>query len=108
VRGYRQDLLLGDNGLFASAEVRTPILKIPQWDTTVQLTPFFDFATIWNSDQAPLETQTISSVGVGLRFLVGNTFNARLDWGIPLTSVDRRGNSLQENGLYFTLEFFPF
>jgi hemolysin activation/secretion protein len=108
VRGYRQDLLLADNGLFASAEVRTPILKIPQWDTTVQLTPFLDFATIWNSDQAPLETQTISSVGVGLRFLVGNIFNARLDWGIPLTSVERRGNSLQENGLYFTLEFFPF
>lgn len=29
VRGYRQDLLLSDNGAFASAEVRLPILRLP-------------------------------------------------------------------------------
>ncbi len=105
VRGYRQDVLLADNGLFASAEFRTPILKIPEWDTVIQLTPFFDFGTVWNSDEIALETQTISSVGLGLRFLVGDYFNARIDWGVPLVSVDRRGDSLQENGIYFTVEF---
>lgn len=108
VRGYRQDVLLADNGLFASAEIRTPIFKIPQWDTQVQLTPFFDFGTVWNSDQTPLQTQTISSVGLGLRFSVGNLLNARLDWGIPLVNVPDRGDSLQENGLYFSLEYLPF
>ena len=107
VRGYRQDVLLADNGLFASADLRTPILKIPEWDTVIQLTPFFDFGTVWNSDETALETQTISSVGLGLRFLIGDTLNARIDWGLPLVSVNHRGNSLQENGIYFSVEFFP-
>ncbi|MTJ54554.1 ShlB/FhaC/HecB family hemolysin secretion/activation protein [Anabaena sp. UHCC 0253] len=110
VRGYRQDQLLADNGLFASAELRTPILKIPQWQTTVQLSPFFDFGTIWNHSNSEVEIlkKTLSSVGLGLRFLVGNNFNARIDWGIPLVNLNTTGNTLQENGIYFTVEYKPF
>ncbi|MFM2060529.1 MAG: hypothetical protein RLZZ507_199 [Cyanobacteriota bacterium] len=110
VRGYRQDSLLADNGLFASAEVRTAILRIPKWQTTLELSPFFDFGTVWNhsSSDVDIEQQTLSSVGVGLRLLVGQNFNARFDWGIPLVNVDRTGNTLQENGLYFSVEYRPF
>ena len=110
VRGYRQDNLLGDNGLFASVEVRTPILKIPQWQTTVQLVPFFDFGTVWNhgDSEVTISKKTLSSVGLGLRFAVANKFNARLDWGVPLVTIPRSGDTLQENGLYFTLEYNPF
>lgn len=110
VRGYRQDFLLADNGLFASAEIRTSILRIPKWQTTLELTPFFDFGTVWNdaTSQVNIEQQTISSVGVGLRLLVGRNFNARLDWGIPLVNVDQTGNSWQENGLYFSVQYRPF
>jgi hemolysin activation/secretion protein len=108
VRGYRQDALLADNGLFASAEIRTPILKIPEWQTTLQLTPFFDFGTVWNSDETDVTKQTISSVGLGLRLLVGTNFTARLDWGIPLVELESSGDTLQENGLYFTIEYSPF
>ena len=106
VRGYRQDLLLADNGFFASAEVRTSILRIPEWETTLQLTPFFDFGTAWNSDGSPvLPRQSLYSFGLGLRLLIGDNFNARLDWGIPLADVEKIGDSLQENGLYFVVEY---
>jgi len=110
VRGYRQDNLLADNGLFMSAEVRTPILKMPKWQTTVQLAPFFDFGTVWNDghSETVISQRTLSSVGLGLRFLVGNKLNARLDWGIPLVHIPRTGDTLQENGIYFTLEYNPF
>ncbi|MFM6157687.1 MAG: ShlB/FhaC/HecB family hemolysin secretion/activation protein, partial [Sphaerospermopsis kisseleviana] len=110
VRGYRQDQLLADNGLFASGELRTSIIKIPKWQTTVQLSPFFDFGTVWNhyNSETKILKQTLSSVGLGLRFLVGNNFNARIDWGIPLVKIDRSGNTLQENGIYFTVEYKPF
>lgn len=110
VRGYRQDQLLADNGLFASAELRTSILKIPNWQTTIQLTPFFDFGIVWNhgDSEVKIVKQTLSSVGLGLRFLVGNNFNAKFDWGIPLVKLDRTGNTLQENGIYFTVEYKPF
>ena len=108
VRGYRQDSLLADNGLFASAEVRTTIVRIPDWQTTLQLTPFFDIGTVWNSDEVDINNRTLSSFGLGLRLSVGNSFNARLDWGLPLVDIDNRGDSLQENGIYFAVEYRPF
>ncbi|MEA5578608.1 ShlB/FhaC/HecB family hemolysin secretion/activation protein [Anabaena sp. UHCC 0451] len=110
VRGYRQDSLLADNGLFASAEIRTAILRVPKWQTTLELTPFFDLGTVWNhsNSDVDIKQKTLSSLGVGLRLLVGQNFNARFDWGVPLVKVDRTGNSLQENGLYFSIEYKPF
>ncbi|NEO34293.1 MAG: ShlB/FhaC/HecB family hemolysin secretion/activation protein [Symploca sp. SIO3C6] len=105
VRGYRQDALLADHGLFASAEVRTPILRIREWETTLQLTPFIDFGTVWNSDDLELEESTLVSVGLGLRLLLGNKLRARLDWGIPLVDLDDIGDSLQEDGIYFSVNY---
>ncbi|NEP00128.1 MAG: ShlB/FhaC/HecB family hemolysin secretion/activation protein [Symploca sp. SIO2E9] len=105
VRGYRQDALLADHGLFASAEIRTPILRIPEWETVLQLTPFIDFGTVWNSDDLELEESTLVSVGLGLRLLLGNNFRARLDWGIPLVGLDDIGDSSQEDGLYFSVSY---
>lgn len=103
VRGYRQDLVLGDNGLFASAEVRIPLLRVERWDGVVQLAPFFDLGTIWNSDDE-ITNDFISAVGLGLIVDVGE-FDARLDWGIPLVEIDTEGNSLQEDGIYFSLDY---
>ncbi len=40
VRGYRQDALLTDNGIFASAEVRIPILRLPGINGLCRLHPF--------------------------------------------------------------------
>jgi hemolysin activation/secretion protein len=77
VRGYEQDVLLADNGWFASAELRTNILKIPQWDTTLQLSPFFDFGMVWNNDNISLDKNNLASVGLGLRLLVDDKFTAR-------------------------------
>ena len=112
VRGYRQDALLGDNGWFNSAEVRATVLSISKWDTSLQLTPFVDFGTVWNSndfeDDLDLETNTLVSTGIGLRLQVSDRFTSRLDWGIPLVDLDTSGDSWQENGVYFSLEARPF
>ena len=108
VRGYRQDALLGDNGWFNSAEIRATILRIPQWQTSLQLTPFVDFGTVWNSDDLQLETNTLVSTGIGLRLQISDYFASRLDWGIPLVDLDTEGDSLQEDGVYFSLELQPF
>ena len=106
VRGYRQDLLLGDNGIFASAEVRIPILRIPSLDGVVQLTPFVDIGTIWNKEERiEIENDVLPSVGLGLNFSAGDRFSARLDWGIPLVDVEVEKNSLQEDGIYFSINY---
>lgn len=107
VRGYRQDASIGDNGFFSSLEIRASILQIPDWKTTVQITPFFDFGTVWNqsSSDSKLDKNTLFSVGLGLRLLIGNNFNARIDWGIPLVKLESNGDTLQENGVYFQVEY---
>ena len=109
VRGYRQDLLLSDNGFFASAELRTSIARIPKWQTTLQLTPFFDLGTAWNRrDASVIPRKSLYSIGLGLRLEVGEIFNARIDYGIPLAELDVEKNTLQENGIYFHIEYKPF
>ena len=108
VRGYRQDALLGDNGLFNSAEIRATILRIPKWETSLQLTPFVDFGKVWNTDNITFDKSTLVSVGVGLRLQISDDFAARLDWGIPLVDLENEGDTLQEDGVYFSLELKPF
>jgi len=108
LRGYRQNSLIADNGIFASAELRASIVKIPQWQTTLQVTPFVDFGTAWNDDNVEVEESTLTSVGLGLRLLVGDSFRARVDWGIPLIDQDTIDDSLQEDQITFNLEYRPF
>ncbi len=110
VRGYRQDFLLTDNGALASVELRLPIVRVSQWDGVLQVTPFVDVGTAWNNSSSRDEnnTNTLASVGLGLRWLQGNNFTAAVEWGIPLVSVNTQGNTWQENGLYFFVQYNPF
>ena len=117
VRGYRQDALLADSGIFASAELRYPILRTGDKKGVLQVTPFVDFGNVWNHPgSAALETNTLLSTGLGLRWQYGDRWNARGGWGIPLIGI-KSGDSLrdssasrswQERGLYFSVEFKPF
>ncbi|MBN3943659.1 MAG: ShlB/FhaC/HecB family hemolysin secretion/activation protein [Nostoc sp.] len=110
IRGYRQDYLLTDNGTFVSAEVQVPILRLPQIDSTLQVVPFVDFGVGWNSSgEDNPDHNTLAAVGLGLRWAQGDRFTVRLDWGIPLVSVNSNDErTLQENGLYFSLLYNPF
>ena len=110
VRGYRQDYLLTDNGAFVSAEVQVPILRLPQINSTLQVVPFVDFGVGWNSSgRENPDPNTLAAVGLGLRWSQGDRFTVRLDWGIPLISVNSSNEkTLQENGLYFSLLYNPF
>jgi hemolysin activation/secretion protein len=106
VRGYRQDALLTDSGLLAAAEVRLPIVRIPQWDSTIALTPFLELGHGWNRGRP--DSNTLLSVGMGLRWRLGRRFLARFDWGIPLISAKSSKATLQEQGLYFSVLWNPF
>jgi hemolysin activation/secretion protein len=104
-RGYRQDLSLGDDGLFASAELRIPILRYQKLDGLLQVTPFFDVGKVWNTDDLEIANTTLASLGLGLNLALGDKFNARLDWGIPLVDLETKGSSLQEDGIHFFVDY---
>ncbi|WP_333415940.1 ShlB/FhaC/HecB family hemolysin secretion/activation protein [Microcoleus sp. MOSTC5] len=110
VRGYRQDALLADSGIFASAELRYPILRTGDKQGVLQVTPFVDLGNVWTNSgaRATLEANTLLSVGLGLRWQYRERWNARGGWGIPLIGIKSSQRSLQERGLYFSVEFKPF
>ncbi len=105
VRGYSTNQAVASNGIFGSVEVRLPIVREESGFGLLQLTPFVDVGTVWGSE---LSTDTLLSTGLGLRWQLGKSVLARIDWGIPLISIDRQGDSLQDNGISFSLQFNPF
>ncbi|NEQ42077.1 MAG: ShlB/FhaC/HecB family hemolysin secretion/activation protein [Leptolyngbya sp. SIOISBB] len=103
VRGYRQDRLLTDNALFATAEIRLPLLRDRERNAMLQIIPFFDVGTGWNTNLDDPETSTLVGTGLGLLWTESDVWTARLDWGIPLTGDDESGNSWQAQGIYFSV-----
>ncbi|MEO0834433.1 MAG: ShlB/FhaC/HecB family hemolysin secretion/activation protein [Cyanobacteria bacterium J06642_3] len=109
VRGYAQDISLGDNGFIFSAELVNFLWQTSEKKSTLELNPFLDFSRVWNSDRLALDDNTLLSLGLGLQFSLENRLTARLDWGVPLIDAqDLPENSLQESGFYFSLKFLPF
>ena len=102
VRGYRQDRLLTDNALFATAEVRFPVLRDAERDGMLQVVPFFDVGTGWNTSLPHPEDSTLVGTGLGLLWTEKDIWTARLDWGIPLVG-EQSGTTWQESGIYFSL-----
>ena len=109
VRGYRQDALLTDNGFFSSAEMRFPVYQSASRQNSLSLAPFLDLGVGWNdnSENDP-EENFLFGLGLGLQWQMADKLNARLDYGIPLTDVDDNDNTLQEDGIYFSVNYTPF
>ena len=104
VRGYRENQLVSDNGILGSVELRVPLTYDPK---VLQLTPFVELGSGWNTRGDNPNPSTIASLGLGLRWQVGTDLSLRLDYGIPLIHIDNKENSLQDNGLYFSLRYQP-
>lgn len=106
VRGYRENELLTDKGLLASVEARFPLLRVPEVEGLLQVTPFIDAGYGWNAGGDNPTTPTL--VGIGTGFLwQQQDLSARFDWGIPLTeaAADANTSTLQSSGLYFSINY---
>ena len=109
VRGYRANQRVGDSGIFGSVEVRLPLIRDGDGFGLLQIAPFLDAGTIWNNNgDAIASSNTLVSIGLGLRWQLSSRLSARLDWGIPLVPVAKQGDTLQDNGIYFSLRIRPF
>ncbi len=107
VRGYRQNARAGDNGFRLSVEDRIAVRRNAAGTPTIQLAPFLELGTVWNSannpNQLPKQNFLIGS-GLGViwqPFLGIEGLSVRVDWGIPLINLRDKGNNLQEQSLYF-------
>jgi len=110
VRGYPQNIVTGDNGLFFSTELRSTILtrSDPQKSSsqlTLDFIPHLDFGQAWNTRTSPNQSDSaLLSLGAGLKLSLSNNLVATIDWSFPILEVDTPGNSLQANGIYFSIQ----
>ncbi|TVQ44644.1 MAG: ShlB/FhaC/HecB family hemolysin secretion/activation protein [Gloeocapsa sp. DLM2.Bin57] len=104
-RGYPENAILGDNGVFVSLELRFSLVTIPKANFNLQLVSFYELGHVWNNSDFTLPISTLASVGVGLNLTAYDRLNAYFYWGIPLNNLTTLGNSLQEDGLYFSVQY---
>lgn len=96
VRGYLSAEAVGDDGVFGSLELRSPLL-FARWKGLVddtRLYSFFDAADVWVL--APLQEQTsrflLYSTGLGLRFRLLDHFTGDVNAAVPLIGGPFRPN----------------
>jgi len=115
VRGYRKNQLVKDNGVAASVELRTPVARLPlpliskgAYDGTVSIAPFFDFGWADDIDQSDSETDTIYSLGLGLRWDISARVYAHIYYGHGFEEIENISRNLQDEGVHFEVrcDFF--
>ncbi|HAR32710.1 MAG TPA: ShlB/FhaC/HecB family hemolysin secretion/activation protein [Desulfobacter sp.] len=116
VRGYRENQLVRDNALVTSLEFRIPVFRLPIpgisrgfEEGMVQVAPFADFGWAWNTDLPTPDPDTISSVGLGVRWDPSPRIHCEIYWGLALRDFDNPDENLQDSGIHFLVSWhFPF
>ena len=110
LRGYRQNVRAGDNGFRISLEDRITLDRNQDSEPVFQLAPFIDFGTVWNNNGNPnriIGKTFLAGAGLGILWQPVSGLNLRVDYGLPLISIDDRGNNLQDDGIYFSVTYTP-
>ncbi|OCQ97375.1 peptide ABC transporter permease [Nostoc sp. MBR 210] len=108
VRGYRQNVRAGDNGVRFTVENRLTVQRDASGNSTLQVAPFFDMAYVWNVEDNPniLQRQKfIAGIGLGILFQPIPQLDIKLDYGYPLIDLDDRGSNAQDDGFYFSVGY---
>lgn len=108
LRGFRQNARSADNGFRFSVENRFTLARNATGDSVFQLTPFFDLGTVWNSSENPNvlpDQRFLAGLGLGAWWQLEKGFTVRLDYALPLVDLGDRGENLQDDGLYFNVNY---
>jgi hemolysin activation/secretion protein len=107
VRGYIENAILRDNGIFGSIEARVPIWYGKDHRPLLMVAPFFDIGSGWNvkaNNALGSQLDTLPSAGVGLIFDPDRHIHAQLYWGYAFNrDLVPNGNNLQDCGIHFAV-----
>ncbi|MEB3309848.1 MAG: ShlB/FhaC/HecB family hemolysin secretion/activation protein [Snowella sp.] len=113
VRGYVQNARSGDNGFRFSIENRITLVRDAEDVSIFEVAPFMDMGSVWNSAGNPTQLPPntfLMSTGLGLiwnnAFFI-NGLNLRFDYGLPIIDLHSPVNNLQNDGIYFQLNYQP-
>ncbi len=84
-RGYGSAEISGDNGIAGSLELRFDERLSFHYLTGYQIYAFADAGTAWNDGYNYTDGLALTSVGAGVRFFLGDTLQADIGVGFPLS-----------------------
>ncbi|MDP9199944.1 MAG: BamA/TamA family outer membrane protein [Pseudomonadota bacterium] len=109
VRGYRENLLVRDEGVIASIEARVPLFPDDAGASRIGLSvaPFVDFGVARDrlESLASSESQDLLSAGAGLLWNPWRPLNVEVYYGHRFEDVDDTGDGLQDDGVHFRVTF---
>lgn len=109
VRGYRQNLLAGDNGVRLSIEDRMTLTRDEAGDPTFQLALFLDAGAVINTKNNPnslsQNQNVIAGAGLGFLFTPLPQWDVRIDYAFSLVDIDNEGTNAQDEGFYFSVNY---
>ncbi|WP_293675873.1 ShlB/FhaC/HecB family hemolysin secretion/activation protein [uncultured Phenylobacterium sp.] len=114
VRGYRENLLLADNGAFGSLELAQPFNLGDQAETSsfrwgaITASAFLDAAWVDNRRGLDPTPRSIASLGASLAWTPSDALFVRLTYGAALRDVPvSGGKDLQDRGFHFRVTLRP-
>jgi len=123
VRGYRENQILRDNGVFGSVEVRVPVIYGREHTPLLMVAPFVDVGTGWNTLSNSISTnvpgstassndslmETLSSTGLGLILNASKHAHAEIYWGYGFNrGLITQHRNLQDYGIHFAVSINAF
>jgi hemolysin activation/secretion protein len=112
VRGYIENDILRDNGIFGSIEFRVPVWYGKEHRPLLMVAPFFDIGSGWNvqtNNALGNQLETLPSLGVGLIFEPDRHVHAQIYWGYGFNrDLVPSGNNLQDYGIHFFVSINAF
>jgi hemolysin activation/secretion protein len=106
IRGFDMREVNADTGVIVSVELRSPEISVwkiagkPDLDNKVQFLTFWDYGNAVNKDTYPGENKSnqLQSVGVGMRYRLGNYVSFRMDYGWRLSNP--HNTTFNDNGRF--------
>jgi hemolysin activation/secretion protein len=109
VRGYRENLLVRDEGVIASIEARVPLFVDDSGVSRIGLSiaPFVDYGVARDrlESLASSESQELLSAGAGLLWNPWKPLHVEVYYGHRFEDVDDSGDGLQDDGVHFRVIF---
>lgn len=111
MRGFRENALLRDNGLYANLEWRVPLWRNgrgSRWNLTA--VPFFDYGRVWDQGDSLTTSSAsrLSSIGLGFTATPFRGAAMELFYGERLKKddlLDRQERDLQDDGIHFSFSY---
>ncbi|NET54906.1 MAG: ShlB/FhaC/HecB family hemolysin secretion/activation protein [Symploca sp. SIO2E6] len=108
LRGYRQGARSGDNGWRLSVEDRITLIQAQPGISLLQIAPFFDLGTVWNNPSNPdqiANEHVLAGLGTGIIYSPIEDLTMRIDFTIPLVDLSDRSTNIQDDGIYFSINY---